>query len=121
MLRGNRKKMGKYGVDPNELAHILSINEYIDLLSDTAVFTLEKYGPNATILTGELAKVDNVPVIVSEAVRVRPERDRRRRRRHDEPHRGDHRLPARLRHRPAPRPDRRESSGSSTASTTRTR
>ena len=70
MLRGNRKKMGVYGVSPDELAHILSINEYIDLLSDTAVFTLEKYGPNATILTGELAKVDNVPVIVSEAVSV---------------------------------------------------
>lgn len=67
-LRVNRKKMGVYGVDPNELAHVLSINSYIDILSDTAVFTLEKYGPNATILQGELAKVDNVPIIVSEAV-----------------------------------------------------
>jgi HK97 family phage major capsid protein len=67
-LRANRKKMGVYGVDPTQLAHILSINSYIDLLDDTAVLTLEKYGANATILTGELGRVDNVPLIVSEAV-----------------------------------------------------
>jgi HK97 family phage major capsid protein len=70
MLRGNRKAMGKYGVSPADIAHVLSINEYIDLLSDPAVFTLEKYGPHATILTGELGQVDAVPVIVSEAVRT---------------------------------------------------
>lgn len=69
-LRGNRKKMGKYGVDPNELAHILSINEYIDILDDTAVLTLEKYGPQATVLRGELGSVDSVPIIVSEAMRT---------------------------------------------------
>lgn len=69
-LRGNRKLMGKYGVNPLELAHILSINEYIDLLDDTAVLTLEKYGPNATILKGELGSVDSIPLIVSEKVRV---------------------------------------------------
>jgi HK97 family phage major capsid protein len=68
MLRANRKVMGKYGVDPLELAHILSVNAYIDLLDDSSLLTLEKYGPNATILTGELGKVDNIPVVVSEAV-----------------------------------------------------
>lgn len=70
MLRGNRKAMGKYGVSPADLAHVLSINAYIDVLSDPAVFTLEKYGPHATILTGELGQVDAIPVIVSEAVRT---------------------------------------------------
>jgi HK97 family phage major capsid protein len=69
-LRGNRKKMGRYGVDPLELAHILSINAYIDLLDDTSLLTLEKYGPQATILKGELGSVDSIPVIVSEAVRT---------------------------------------------------
>lgn len=68
-LRKNRKNMGKYGVNPTRLAHVLGINNYIDLLSDTAVLTLEKYGPNATILAGELGRVDNVPIIVSEYVR----------------------------------------------------
>jgi hypothetical protein len=70
LLRGNRKAMGKYGVKPTALAHILSINALIEILSDTALLTLEKYGPQATVLTGELGKVDNIPVIVSEYVRA---------------------------------------------------
>lgn len=69
-LRANRKKMGKYGVSPLDLAHVLSINGYIDLLDDTSLLTMEKYGPNATIVAGELGKVDNVPVIVSESART---------------------------------------------------
>lgn len=68
MLRNNRKNMGKYGITPQQLAHVLSIGEYISLLSDPAVFTLEKYGPQATILTGELGSVDSVPLIISEYV-----------------------------------------------------
>jgi HK97 family phage major capsid protein len=70
LLRGNRKAMGKYGVSPDRLAHVLSINAFIEILSDTALLTLEKYGPQATVLTGELGKVDNIPVLVSEYVRV---------------------------------------------------
>jgi hypothetical protein len=70
LLRGNRKRMGKYGARPDRLAHIVSTASYVQLLSDPAVFTLEKYGPDATILTGELGKVDNVPVILSEFVRT---------------------------------------------------
>lgn len=65
-LRSNRARMGKYGVRPSELAHILSIQNYIQLLSDDAVQTMDKYGPNATVVTGELAKVDNVPIVISE-------------------------------------------------------
>jgi HK97 family phage major capsid protein len=70
LLRGNRKAMGKYGVSPQKVAHVLSINAFIEILSDTALLTLEKYGPQATVLTGELGKVDNIPVIVSEYVRA---------------------------------------------------
>jgi hypothetical protein len=39
-------------------------------LADPSVITMEKYGPNATIVTGELAKVDGSPIIVSEYVRA---------------------------------------------------
>ena len=70
MLRTNRKNMGKYGVKPNDLAHILSINNYIQLLSDTNVITMDKYGNMATILDGELGKVDGSPIIVSEYQRL---------------------------------------------------
>lgn len=69
-LRSNRGKMGKYGVNPQKLAHIVSINGYIQLLADSSVITMEKYGPAATVLTGELAKADGSPVIVSEFVQT---------------------------------------------------
>jgi HK97 family phage major capsid protein len=69
-LRANRKAMGKYGVRVSDLVHILSINAYISLLSDANVQTIDKYGPNATVLAGELAKVDGVPVVVSEYART---------------------------------------------------
>jgi len=73
-FRAIRKAMLKYGVNPNNLAVICGISGYIQLLGlrDSAnnplVTTLEKYGPNATIVTGELAKIDGMPVIVSEFV-----------------------------------------------------
>lgn len=70
ILRGNRAKMGKYGVNPANLAHVVSINNYIQLLSDASVMTLEKYGPHATIFAGELAKADGIPVVVSEYQRT---------------------------------------------------
>lgn len=70
MLRTNRVKMGKYGVRIADLAHIMSINSYIQLLSDTNVMTVDKYGPQATILAGELGKVDGTPIIVSEYMRT---------------------------------------------------
>lgn len=68
-LRSNRKLMGKYGIRPGELAHIVGLSAYISLLSDGDVTTIDKYGNQATILTGELAKVDGVPIIVSEFIR----------------------------------------------------
>lgn len=68
-IRANRGKMGKYAVRPGELAHIVSIRGFMKLLGDTNLLTLEKYGPKATILAGELGKVDGSPVIVSEYVR----------------------------------------------------
>ncbi len=38
---------------------------YAKLLSDTNLATVDKFGPHATVLTGEIAKVDGVPVLVS--------------------------------------------------------
>ncbi len=69
MLRVNRKKMDAYGVRADQLAHVVSMAGYNQLLSDTATLTLEKYGAQAVVLTGELAKVDGVPVIVTQYVR----------------------------------------------------
>jgi HK97 family phage major capsid protein len=68
-LRVNRKKMAKYGVDSSQIVHIMSIAGYINLLGDTNVLTVDKYGPNAVIKVGELASVDGIPVVVSQFVR----------------------------------------------------
>jgi HK97 family phage major capsid protein len=73
-LRSVRKELGKYGVDPSKLAYIVGLSGYIQLLgikdssSNQVVTTVDKYGPNATILTGELGKIDGSPIIVSENV-----------------------------------------------------
>lgn len=69
MSRVSRKKMGKYGVRIGNLVHITSMSAYVQLLSDVNVITVDKYGPNATILAGELGKIDGIPIVVSEAVR----------------------------------------------------
>ncbi len=74
-LRCMRSLMGRYGVDPNKLALIVGTRTYMQLLGlkDSAgrevVTTVDKYGANATILKGELGKVDGYPVIVSEYCR----------------------------------------------------
>jgi HK97 family phage major capsid protein len=68
LLRSLRSKMGKYGVDPKNLVWITSIAGYHQMLSNADLLTLDKYGPNATLLSGELGKFDNIPIIVSEYV-----------------------------------------------------
>jgi HK97 family phage major capsid protein len=65
-LLKSRGRMGKYGARPSDLVHIVSMIGYIQLLSDSNVQTVDKYGANATILTGELGRSHGVPVVVSE-------------------------------------------------------
>lgn len=67
-LRNMRKLMGIYGVNPGDLAWIVGVIGYTKLLGLTEVVTMDKYGVNATIVTGELAKLDGIPVIVSEYI-----------------------------------------------------
>ena len=67
--RAVRKAMGRYGMRPDELAWITSINGYIRMLSLTEVITMDVIGTRATILTGQMASFDGSPVVVSEFVR----------------------------------------------------
>lgn len=64
-----RKAMGKWGIDPAELAIIVGVQSYYALMSDTSVLTVDKFGPQATILAGQLASLNGAPIIVSEYVR----------------------------------------------------
>lgn len=66
-LRMLRAKMDVYGMYPEELVHLVSAKGYllqlIRKLEGTQ--TLDKYGPNAVILSGEVQKHDNIPVLPS--------------------------------------------------------
>ncbi len=66
MFNKARAKLGKYGVRPSECAYIVDVNTYIRSLSIDNFRTLEKLGPNATLLTGQLGDIEGIPVIVSE-------------------------------------------------------
>jgi HK97 family phage major capsid protein len=68
-VRTIRTAMGKYGVDPRQLAWIVSPKGYQKMVGLAEVQTVDKYGPAATILSGELAKFDGIPILVSEHVR----------------------------------------------------
>lgn len=62
-------KMGKYGVNPAELAMITGATGYNKYRNVAELLTVDKYGPAATILNGELGKFFGSPVIVSEYIR----------------------------------------------------
>ena len=66
MFNEARGLLGKYGVRPSELAYIADVGTYIKSLGITEFRTLDKLGPQATLLNGQLAQVDGIPVIVSE-------------------------------------------------------
>jgi len=65
-LRSIRKKMGRFGVNPNELAWITSVSGYVQMLSITEVLTVDKIGDRASIISGQMGSFDGAPVIVSE-------------------------------------------------------
>jgi len=57
---------GKYGVNPNDLVFIADTGVYHKAKVLGEVLTVDKFGPMATVLTGQLAAVFGVPLIVSE-------------------------------------------------------
>lgn len=68
-LRAMRTQMGKFGHNVRELVWIASMKVYNQMLSINEVTTVEKFGPQATILNGALAALDGIPIITSEYVR----------------------------------------------------
>lgn len=64
-----RKGMLKWGLIPSDLVFIVGVSAMHAILADTNVLTVDKMGPNATILNGQIAAVHGVPIVVSEHVR----------------------------------------------------
>ena len=67
-LRTARKNMGKYAVDTSNLVWLVGPTAYSKFLGLTEVLTLEKFGPRATVLTGQIGAVDGVPIVLSEYI-----------------------------------------------------
>lgn len=65
-IRKVRMGMGKYGQDPSKVAIVTGMGTYIKLMTIDQVETMMMFGSNATVLTGQLAQIDGIPVMVSE-------------------------------------------------------
>lgn len=68
-IRALRVKLGKYGVNPADVAIITGPVGYSKLLGLTEVTTMQNFGTAATAITGSLGNVDGMPVFVSGFVR----------------------------------------------------
>ena len=64
-----RASMGKFGVNVRELVWLVSSKVYQQMVALAEVTTVEKFGPNATILSGALAALDGIPIVISEYIR----------------------------------------------------
>ena len=65
-ITGAMGKMGKYAADPTQLVIVTDVGTYLSgFLGLTNVVTVDKFGPGAVVLTGQLAAYRGVPIIVS--------------------------------------------------------
>jgi len=60
-----RRALGTRGLNPSELVFVVSNDVYYDLLDDTSFQTMDKVGTRATLLTGQVGSIANVPVVLS--------------------------------------------------------
>lgn len=68
-VTATRKLMGtngQYAVDPSKLVLIPDLAVVYKLLDLAEVVTVDKYGPAATILTGEMGKISGIPIVLTE-------------------------------------------------------
>lgn len=69
LLRAGIGKLGKYAADVSRLAMVTDAETYVNnMLGLANVVTVDKFGPSATVLTGELSKYSGIPVVVSGAM-----------------------------------------------------
>ena len=68
-LRSMRSAMKKFGVNPSELCWFVDPVALQQMMALSSVATLEKYGPSATVVTGELARYQGIPIVSSEFMR----------------------------------------------------
>jgi len=63
-----RALLGRYGARTNDVRMVLPASLYYSMQDIASVKTLDAYGPNATIVQGELARFFGIPMLLSEAI-----------------------------------------------------
>lgn len=67
MVQGARRKLGRYGINPNKLALVVSLDAYYDLLEDPEFQDVSQVSDAAAVkLTGQIGRIYGMPVLVSE-------------------------------------------------------
>jgi hypothetical protein len=67
LLLAARQGMGKFGLNPSDLAYIVSQNSYFDLLDDPSFQTVDEVGSDLAVrVTGTVGAVYGTPVVVSD-------------------------------------------------------
>ncbi len=64
------KKLGKYGVSASDTVYVTDTATFVNSLGLDSVETVDKLGPKATLLTGQLATVYGHPLVVSGQMRL---------------------------------------------------
>ena len=66
-IADSRAKLGKYGLQlGNQLVFLTSVEGYNSLVKEDDFNTVDKFGPNATYLTGSLGAIYGIPVVITE-------------------------------------------------------
>lgn len=69
LVRAGIGRLGKYAADPGRLVMFTNPKTYaLSMLGLTNVATVDKYGPNASILTGELMRYQGIPVVPTSSI-----------------------------------------------------
>jgi hypothetical protein len=63
-----RKVLGVYGINLADVAILAPVDVAFQMIELDEVITVDKYGPSATILTGEIGKLWGMPIVVSEYI-----------------------------------------------------
>ena len=66
-LQATRRKMGSWGLNPNDVTYVVCESTYWDLLEDPDFRTMDLVGGQATILRGQVGAVNGSPVVVSDS------------------------------------------------------
>ncbi len=63
-----RRKLGAYGLMVSDLVVLAPVSVAYQMIELDEVTTIDKYGANATILKGEIARIWGMPIVVSEYI-----------------------------------------------------